>query len=216
MGQTSNELRGLLLMTSSKGYRPFLVLCALVLVLILAVATISFFWPKYETKFFELGLLGSAKTADNYFPNNSSDVGVGYNIPWFIYVGNHMGSVQNIAVRLKLLNSTMQAPIDQEHKPSPYPYFFELPTSLSVDEKRLIPLSWSVSKVVTQKSSTTIKQLVVNGKITNLDVTSVSDNRFRIVFELWVYDSVSNQYVFLWSSGKDFYSASLYMWFRLK
>ena len=48
-----------------------------------------------------------------------------------------------------------------------------------------------------------------------VDVKSFSDGRFRIVFELWVYDQESGEFVFGWYSKDEFYSASIYMWFEL-
>jgi len=196
-----------------KEYKPILVIGVLVSVLILSVAVISAFWPKYEERFFELGLLGKNKKAEEYYPNNNSTLQLGSSVLWHIYLHNHMGSIQNVSVRVKLLNSTMQAPDDRKHEPSPFPYFMELPVSLSVDETLLIPVSWSVVEASSQEGNVTISGLSVNNQTFNMSV--LSSNRFRMVFELWVYDQSSQQYKFGWDSGKGFYSASLYMWFSL-
>ena len=185
----------------------------LVSVLILSVAVISAFWPKYEERFFELGLLGKNKKAEEYYPNNNSTLQLGSSVLWHIYLHNHMGSIQNVSVRVKLLNSTMQAPDDRKHEPSPFPNFMEFPVSLSVDETLLIPVSWSVVEASSQEGNVTISGLSVNNQTFNMSV--LSSNRFRMVFELWVYDQSSQQYKFGWDSGKGFYSASLYMWFSL-
>jgi hypothetical protein len=40
--------------------------------LILAVAVLSAFWPKYEERLFELDLLGKNKRAEDYYPNDNS------------------------------------------------------------------------------------------------------------------------------------------------
>ena len=190
-----------------------MVIGVLVSVLILSVAVISAFWPKYEERFFELGLLGKNKKAEEYYPNNNSTLEVGSNVLWYIYLHNHMGSPQDVSVRLKLLNSTMQAPDDREHEPSPFPYFMEFPVSLSIDETLLIPVSWSVVEAISQGENVTIDRLRVNNQTVSMSV--LSSNRFRMVFELWVYDQSSQQYRFGWDSGKGFYSASVYMWFSL-
>jgi len=54
---------------------------------------------------------------------------------------------------------------------------------------------------------------MVNNQTVHVDVGASSDLRFRLVFELWVYDQSSGEYLFGWDSGKGFYSVSLYMWF---
>jgi len=195
-------------------YKGFFVVCVLVLFLIVAVYVIALFWPRYEDRFFELGLLGRDGKAEDYYPGNSSSVEVGVNVTWFIYIHNHMGTVENVSVRVKLLNSTMQAPDDRGHEPSPYPHLYELSLSLSVDETLHIPFVWSILEADIQNDSVVIGRLIVNDQTVDVGVGAFSDVRFRLVFELWVYDQISGEYLFGWDSGKEFYSVSLYMWFN--
>jgi hypothetical protein len=42
-----------------------------------------------------------------------------------------------------------------------------------------------------------------------------SDSSFRIVFELWVYNESTGEYVSWWDSGKQKYSASVFMEFKI-
>jgi len=196
-------------------YKGFFLICVLVGFLVVAVYVITLFWPKYEERFFELGLLGRDKMAEDYYPGNTSNVGVSSNVTWFIYIHNCMWSDENVSIRVKLLNSTMQAPDDREHEPSPYPVLFELPLSLSIDETLLIPFSWSILEADLQNESVLIERLMVNNQTVHVDVEAFSDLRFRLVLELWVYDQSSGEYLFGWDSGKEFYSVSLYMWFNV-
>ena len=196
-----------------KEYKPFFLIGGLVLVLIIAVAVISYFWPRYEERFFELGLLGRNKMAEDYYPNGNSSLEVGSDVLWYIYIHNHMGTVQDVLVRAKLVNSSMLIPDDREHVPSPAPFFFELPVSLDVDETKTIPFSWSILEADFQNDSIIINRLMVNNQTVNIDVSAFFDSRCRVVFELWVYDQSSNEYRFGWDSGEDFYSVSLYIWF---
>ena len=188
---------------------------ALVLFSILAVAVISAFWPRYEERFFELSLLGKDKKAEGYFLNDNSTLEVGSQVLWYIYIHNHMGSLQNVSVRIKLLNSTMEVPNDREHKPSPFASFVEYPASLSVDDTLFVPFSWGILDVVSQNSSIILKRLMVNGQTVEVNVSAFSDYLFRMFFELWVYDQSSHEYKFGWESEKEFYSASSYMGFRV-
>jgi hypothetical protein len=56
---------------------------------------------------------------------------------------------------------------------------------------------------------------MINGQSVEVNVTAFFDNSFRMVFELWVYDPSSHEYKFGWGSEKEFYSASIYIWFRV-
>ena len=199
---------------SFKDFKPFIVIGVFLGLLIVSVYVVSAYWPRYEEYFFELGLLGEEGKAESYFPNDNSSIVLGTPMSWLIYVHNHMGSEQDVSILVKILNSTMEAPDDRGHEPSPEPVFLEIPVSLSVDETVLVPYSWSVLDAEYQ-NGTVVKELVVNGESVEVDVKSFSDGRFRIVFELWVYDQESGEFVFGWYSKGEFYSASIYMWFEL-
>ena len=199
---------------SLKDFKPIIIIGIFLGLVIVSVYVVSAYWPKYDEYFFELGLLGEEGKAESYFPSNSSLINQSTPMSWLIYVHNHMGSQQDVSIRAKILNSTMEAPDDRGHEPSPEPVFLEIPVSLSVDETVLIPYSWSVSDAEI-KNGTIVKELVVNGESVEVDVKSFSDARFRIVFELWVYDQDSGEFVFGWYSKGEFYSASIYMWFEL-
>ncbi len=198
-----------------KEHKSLLTLVGLVLLLIVIVAVISSVWPQQEKKFIELGLLGKNKIADAYFADANYTVEVGASNSWFIYVYNHMGAVQYVSVRLKLLNSTMEVPNDQEHQPSNTTSLAVFPLSLSINETMLVPFSWSIIDTEAQNGSTLIKRLMVNEQPVNVNVSASVNSSFRIVFELWVYDQFSHEYRFGWGSGEEFSSASIYMWFRL-
>ena len=197
-----------------KKYRPIFVIGALVLVLTLTVALISTFWPRYEEQFFEFGLLGKDKMADRYYPNGNSTINMGSQVNWYIYVYNHMGSYQNVIVRIKLLNSTMDLPNDREHKPSPFISIAEFPLSLSVDDKLFVPFSWTITEAISQKNLTILKSMMVNDQMVEINVPA-SNSFYRMVFELWVQDQGSGEYRFGWESSEGFSSASLYIGFKL-
>ena len=198
---------------SFKDFKPFIIISIFLGLVIVSVYVVSEYWPIYEEFFFELGLLGKEGKAESYFPGDNSSIYLDTQMSWLIYVHNHMGSEQEVSIRVKILNSTMEAPDDREHEPSPEPYFLEIPVSLSVDETVLVPYSWSVLDAEYQ-NGTVINELVVNDESVEVDIKSFSDGRFRIVFELWVYDQASDEFIFGWYSKGEFYSASIYMWFE--
>jgi len=200
---------------SLREYKGFFVICVLVVVLILVVYVFTLFWPRYEEYFFELGLLGRNRKAEDYYLGNTSSVDVGSELVWYVYLHNHMGSSQDVSVRVKLLNSSMQAPDDRGHVPSPYPFVFEVPVSLSIDETKLVPFVWGVSEAEFLNDSVAVRGLVINDMPVVVDASALSGSRFRLVFELWVLDRSSGEYRFFWVSKSESYSASIYMWFNV-
>lgn len=199
----------------SKSRKQALVVLGLVLLLITVVALISASWPKYEEQFIELGLLGKDGTATGYFSNDNPTITSGTQVNWSIYTHNHMANSEYITVKVKLLNSTMQAPNDNEHEPSPFASIDEFPVFLNVNDTQLIPFSWSILDSDSQNGLIVINSLVVNGKTVNVGPSVTSDSSFCMVFELWVYDQSSQAYSFGWDSGNGIHSASVNMWFNV-
>jgi uncharacterized membrane protein len=196
-------------------HKTVIIIAGLVLLLIVIVAVISSVWPTQEERFIELGLLGKDKTANAYFFNENSDINVGILSSWFIYLHNHLGYAQNVSVRVKLLNSIMELPDDQENKPSNLTSFVAFPLSLSVNQSVLIPFSWSIMDAEAHNGSVVIDQLLVNDQPVNIDTLISMNHSFIMVFELWVQDNSSEEYVFGWESEKGLSSASVNMWFNV-
>lgn len=194
--------------------KSVLILTGLVCLLIVIVAVLGTVWPKQEKYFFELGLLGQDKTADSYFSKANSTVDIGDTNNWFINIHNHMGTMQDVIVKTKLLNSTEELPDDREHEPSDVASFAEFPISLSVNQTLLIPFYWSILEVEAQNDSSAVT-ILVNTKTVNVYLSQSADSIFRIVFELWVKNPDSGEYLFSWESNEGFCSASIYMGFRL-
>jgi len=196
-------------------HKPALAIVGLVVLLIIFVALLSNYWPKQEKWFIELGLLGNDMTADAYFDNANSIVDIGISNSWYIYLHNHLDSAQDVKVRVKLQNSTMELPDDRKQQFSNVPFFTEFSFSLSINETTLFPFSWSVSEAEVQTNSVVIDRLIVNDQPIDVNVSASFNTSFRIVFELWCRDPVSGEYQFGWESKEGFFSASLYMGFRI-
>lgn len=197
-----------------KSYKVNLGLAGAISLLIIIVVFVSSIWPKQEDLFIELGLLDKDKTADSFFTNANSTINVGEQNNWFFYVHNHMKETQNISIRVKILNSTNKLPDNQENLPSPATFILDIPFKLSDNATAIIPFSWNIIEIETQKDATVIRHLIANEEIIAVDVTD-SSNSFRIVFELWVQDKFSQEYKFGWSHNGGYSSASIYLWFRV-
>jgi hypothetical protein len=191
-----------------------LTVAALITLLILVIALFSILWPRNEMRFFELGLLDKNKNAEAYFALANSTLEIGSQVNWFVFVHNHMGDAEKVSVRIKLLNSTMAQPINSKNMPSPFNFFEELYSSLSNDESVLLPFSWGISNAVSANGETTVRQLIVNNRILDIDVSS--NGHFIIVFELWVYSQTAQNYLFGWRFGNSLSSASVTMGFNIE
>ena len=196
-----------------QSHKTILIIVGLICILLLVVAIIGSIWPKQEEWFFELGLLGKNKTADEYFPNANSITEAGSLNTWFIYVYNHMGTAQNVSIRSKLINSSMKLPDDQRHQPSNATTLAEFPISLSVNETVLLPFFWNIVKTERQNNLTIIDSIKINDNLFEVAISD-SNSTFTIIFELWV-QSDNGQYAFEWNSRNGVSSASIYMGFKV-
>jgi len=196
----------------SRNRKNFFIVFSFIVFFIVAVVLISVSWPRYEMRFLELGILGEHKTALDYFPNDDNILSIDTEIKWFVYLHNHLGSAQDVIIRVKLINSTMEAPDDQKNLPSSQVSFIEFPLILDVDETTFLPFSWSILEAAAYEHSLSLERIMVNDEVVEVDVSD-SSNSFRMVFELWVYDSSSQQYGFGWESEKGLSSASIYIGF---
>ncbi len=195
--------------------KVIIVACTFVLFLILTGVFLSAFWPRYEERFFELGILGKDKMAKDYYLNDNYSLILGSQVDWYIYVHNHIDSAQNIVVKVKLVNSTNDLPNDLDNQPCPFDSIAEFPLSMSVNDSLIVPFSWIIVEAISQKNSTIIKQLIVNDQTVELNISDFSESFFRMVFELWVYNESLQTYEFGWESEKGLSSSSINMAFRV-
>lgn len=195
--------------------RFILEICALFAVLILVVAVISVFWPSYEERFFELGLLGKDKKADNYFPDNNSTITDGSIMNWHIYVHNHVGTSQNVLIKVKLQNSLIGILDSLESDPSSTPTITEFFLSLPENDSVFVSFSWSILEKYVENNSINIKQLLVNDQIISLDIPASLDSFFSMIFELWIYDQSTEKAYYAMQNIDGFSSVSVNMGFEL-
>jgi hypothetical protein len=168
-----------------------------------------------SSSFLALGVLGSKGRIGDYFPRNISTVKPEEIVNWNLYLYNHMGSAEYVAVRVKLLNSTMLPPNSTLHTPSPTPAFFEVRRVLMDNETWLYPFTWYVLSAGETANSTMIKSIGANDEVFQTDALAVSGRDFRIVFELWVYDETLKDFAFSWSSGSETQSIWNQIWFSV-
>ncbi len=143
-------------------------------------------------------------------------IDVGDRMQWHVNVFNKTGKTQLVSLKIKLMNATQTAPDDMSHLPSPEPSIFEVRNLLMKDQTWVWPLSWSLSEVEKHSGYITIKGLEINqANLKGLNAMS-QDGNFRILIELWYYDTDKQEFVYTWSSGVDERSVWNQVWFKVK
>lgn len=176
------------------------------IMLAMAYASIG---PTPQERFITLSTTGSDMTTRSLYPSSSSRVGQDETLNWNVHTFNHMGETEYIAIRVKLLNATQQAPDEVRHVPSPAGHIYEERLVLGEGESSVTPLAIILKDAqVLRDNSAHIRALTINGKgIDGLDVSNFNSNGFRFVLELWRYDVEQEDFVYSWSSGLESESA---------
>ena len=171
---------------------------------------------KQEERFLSITTLGSNMTAEGYYPEGSSTIKVGQQLNWHVRVYNHMGDTEYVSIRIKLLNSEQAPPNDNSHVASPAPLIYEIRQALNANSTWTIPLSWTISGTEEKDAFVGIKSVTVNGENKdNLDVAGTTDKHFRIVLEVWRYNTQHKDFEFSWLSDQQERSAWNQIWFQV-
>ena len=162
-----------------------------------------------------LAVLGEEGMAENYYPGDDPDLEVGEEVHWTLYLYNHIGEARYVAVRVKLLNSTMLAPNSTSCTPSAAPVVYETRRVLLDNETLLYPLDWGLLEVGGEGDLISIEGLMINGGSLQTGVEAVHGYNFRVVLELWVYEEASEGFIFGWGSGEESRCAWNQIWFNV-
>jgi uncharacterized membrane protein len=194
--------------------RTFLLLFSSLLIIYLSIAYVAS-EPRPQERFLSISTLGSNMMAGHYYPSNSSLIDTGFDVSWYLNVYNRMGNPEYLSIRVKLINSTQTAPDDNLHLPSPENHIIELRHMLANDSTWVTPLSWTITEIDKKQDYVVIKGLKINDlEFDDLHIAS-SDGDFRLIFELWRYDTETNDFSFTWSSGLDERSTWNQIWFSV-
>jgi hypothetical protein len=172
------------------------------------------YFPRSEERFFALAVLGEEGMAEKYYPGDDPNIGVGETVNWTLYIYNHMGEAQYVAVRVKLLNSTIPPPNSTACVPSPAPMVYEIRDVLLHNETRLHPFSWSIEEAGRSGDFVGVSLLSVNGDLVKADAFSEDGFNFRFVFELWVFDEKSDDFRFGWRCSDESLCTWNQIWFN--
>lgn len=172
--------------------------------------------PPPSERFYAMYILGSNGLAEHYYPNDDPDLAIGKPVNWTIGIYNHMGSLQYVVVRVKLLNSTLKSPDELTGTPSAVTPLFEFARVLVDNETWSVPFLWQILSISATSSGLLVTGISINQVTLAGDLArAVSGFNYRFVFELWFYDSVTNDLVFSWHTQSARYSVWTQIWFNV-
>jgi hypothetical protein len=153
--------------------------------------------------------------AAGYYPNNDTNIRIGERVSWYLGVTNLMGSVQLVALRVKLGNSTISAPSDVQVSASPAPLVTEFSRFLQNNETWEFPVGWQIVNISTAQGSARILALQVNDQTFLLAEPSARNGyNFRFIIELWTWNTDTSSFQFGWSTPNERRVAWLQIWFN--
>ena len=173
----------------------FVFICLVLVLTAFSPVVMAYLRMKGEP-FLAIAVLGEKEIAEHYFPGDDPDIDVEEEVHWTIYLYNHMGKALYVAVRVKLLNSTMLDPSSTTFNQSPSPIVYEVRRTLLNNETWLYPFNWSLIKVSLDGNSTIIEGLMINGEPIQTKVSAKNGYNFRMVFETWIYDETLKDFIF--------------------
>lgn len=180
------------------------------------VAWVAAHPPRVE-EFSSISVLGETMNATNYFPNNTTSVPLNQQISWVVQVYNHMGSVQLYQVKVSVTNTTINGqpagPNATSHTPSQGDKLLEIYRVLLNGESWNLPLQWSITQETNGGGVTTIQTIRVNNNPVPVGISAVSGKDFRIVIELWSYDTETHDFIFSFTGNGILYSVFNQIWF---
>ena len=196
-------------------WRLVFISACLVLVLLICTPFVIETLKVRQEQCFMLAILGEEGKAEQYYPSDDPEISMGETVHWTMYLHNQMGEVQYVAVKVKLLNSTMKNPDYTSYNPSPEPAVYEIRHVLMNNETWLYPLNWNLINAELNFVKTSIKSMMINEDPLQINVESINGYNFRIVLELWVYDETSNQFNYGWIEQQGLQTAWNQIWFNV-
>jgi hypothetical protein len=172
--------------------------------------------PRPQEQFFQFYVLGSNRLAADYYPQNNTNLHLSSLVSWYVGVTNFMGNVQLVEVRLRLGNETTTPPNDTSNTPSSAPELTVFDRFLMNNETWEFPFAWSITNATKTAGSIRILTIQINNetyKVSNWSATN--GYNFRLILELWVWQTNTNTLTYGWNSNGEYRTAWLQLWFNM-
>lgn len=171
-----------------------------ILIVLGVLSVIGFSYPLaslYMTEdsgpYLSLALLNEYNMTENYF-DDGSIVKLNESINWNIKIKN-IGVTKYVLLKIKIVDDLSMLPDQLNFMESSGPVIFEEYKILGNGDIENIPVEWSIIRY----DSNSI-ELNLNGRVIQSMMPTYSGKEIILVFELWVYDLVEQNFVFKWNS----------------
>jgi hypothetical protein len=164
--------------------------------------------------FIEFGLY-STRGLQGYIPAQNSTITPPQTTNWTITVANMMSTAQDVLVVVRLGNSTTQSP-NSTIPTATVPELTAIRTFLGIGETSRLNFSWTITST-NQTGALVFPNLVINGEpITGqLQVGATSGQNFRLIFELWTYDTSTASFQYGYPGTTGNVGEWLQVWFNV-
>jgi hypothetical protein len=172
--------------------------------------------PRPREQFFQLYVLGANRLLSDYYPNGDPNIRRGELVRWYVGVTDFMGTVQLVALQVKLGNQTINPPNDVEAQPSPAPLVAEFWRFIQDNETWEMPFFWQIVNAETVAGSTRLLEMQIGNETYQVpNLTAVDGNNFRVILELWTWEPSSGTLQFGWLSDHEQRVAWVQVWFNM-
>ena len=175
-------------------WKWFFIIVSIISILGLSFPFVISFVPKHEDGFLSMAILSNNNISIQYYTDKEPVINVEEEVDWIIQVGNHMGELQYISLRVKMPNSTDEGPDTVTCEPLLSPVIFEFQKIVLNNENWVIPFSWIIDRY---NDSNDIYQLNINDHYNDLYISLEDKSNTRFIFELWVYDIKNDEVGFV-------------------
>ena len=172
--------------------------------------------PRPQEQFFQFYVLGSNRLAADYYPQNNTNLRLVSPISWYVGVTNSMGNAQLVEISLKLGNETTTPPNDTSNTPSSAPELVAFDRFLMNNETWEFPFAWSITNATRTAGSIHILRIQIDNETYKISNWSANNGyNFRLILELWVWQTNTNMLTFGWNSNGEHRTAWLQLWFNM-
>jgi hypothetical protein len=172
--------------------------------------------PVPTEQFLQIYVLGVNHAAVNYFPRNDSDIKIGETMVWYIGLADNMDTFELVSVRVKIANMTISPPNDEYGLESPAPVLTDFDRFLQSNETWEFRFVWDVWNATKSNGTTRILDLGIGNDTYQIaDWSAKGGYNFRLIFELWTWETESNAFEFGWSTNGEPRTAWVQIWFNM-
>src|SRR5260370_2307223 len=168
--------------------------------------------PPPAQQFIAWGIFSPSGTLSNFFSGSEANVTVGKALNWHMAITNQMGSIQYVQVVYRLGNATSAYP-NATIPASSIPQLGNSSIFIPNAQTALLNFTWSIdSKDPT--GGMIFLNMTINDQHVSPSIGAFAAQKFRLFFELWTFDVVSNSFQYGYKGQISWVGVPLQVWFN--